>query len=116
MVFKVYATEDFRNDVNEVCMYMETNFKSIYASNKIKLRIKHIFLLLENTPMMFSVIEKYDRVKRRYRRAIINNYIMLYTIGDVSEKTGLPAPTLRYYDKEGLLPLVNRGNGGIRKF
>ena len=26
MVFKVYATEDFRNDVNEVCMYMETNF------------------------------------------------------------------------------------------
>ena len=41
---------------------------------------------------------------------------MLYTIGDVSQKTGLPAPTLRYYDKEGLLPFVNRGNGGIRKF
>jgi len=41
---------------------------------------------------------------------------MLYTIGDVSEKTGLSAPTLRYYDKEGLLPFVNRGNGGIRKF
>ncbi len=80
MAFKVYATEDFRNDVNEVCIYIETNFKSIYASNKIKLRIKHIFLLLENTPMMFSIIEKYDRVKRRYRRAIINNYVMLYTI------------------------------------
>ncbi|MBR1777152.1 MAG: MerR family transcriptional regulator [Alphaproteobacteria bacterium] len=41
---------------------------------------------------------------------------MLYTIGDVSERTGLPAPTLRYYDKEGLLPFVNRGSGGIRKF
>ena len=41
---------------------------------------------------------------------------MLYTISDVSEKTGLPAPTLRYYDKEGLLPFVNRSNGGIRKF
>ena len=41
---------------------------------------------------------------------------MLYTIKDVSKKTGLPAPTLRYYDKEGLLPFVNRGNGGIRRF
>ena len=41
---------------------------------------------------------------------------MLYTIGDVVEKTGLSAPTLRYYGKEGLLPFVNRGNGGIRKF
>ena len=41
---------------------------------------------------------------------------MFYTIGEVSEKTGLPAATLRYYDKEGLLPFVSRGNGGIRKF
>ena len=41
---------------------------------------------------------------------------MLYTIGDVAKKTGIPAPTLRYYDKEGLLPFVNRSNGGIRKF
>ena len=41
---------------------------------------------------------------------------MLYTIGDISKKTGIPAPTLRYYDKEGLLPFVNRSNGGIRKF
>ena len=41
---------------------------------------------------------------------------MLYTIKDVSKKTGLPAPTLRYYDKEGLLPFVYRGNGGIRRF
>lgn len=41
---------------------------------------------------------------------------MAYTIGDISDITGLPAPTLRYYDKEGLLPFVNRGTGGIRKF
>lgn len=41
---------------------------------------------------------------------------MAYTIGDISEITGLPSPTLRYYDKEGLLPFVNRGTGGIRKF
>ena len=41
---------------------------------------------------------------------------MLYTIKEVSKKTGLSAPTLRYYDKEGLLPFVNRSNGGVRKF
>ncbi len=41
---------------------------------------------------------------------------MDYTIKQVSEKTGLTIYTLRYYDKEGLLPLVKRSKSGIRKF
>lgn len=41
---------------------------------------------------------------------------MSYTIKQVSEKTGLSIYTLRYYDKEGLLPLVKRTESGIRKF
>lgn len=41
---------------------------------------------------------------------------MEYTIKQVSEKTGLSIYTLRYYDKEGLLPLLKRSESGIRKF
>lgn len=41
---------------------------------------------------------------------------MNYTIGQRSEKIQVPASTLRYYDKEGLLPFVSRTEGGIRVF
>lgn len=41
---------------------------------------------------------------------------MEYTIKQVSEKTNLSIYTLRYYDKEGLLPLIKRSESGIRKF
>lgn len=41
---------------------------------------------------------------------------MPYSIGEVSEHTGIAASTLRYYDKEGLLPFVERTPGGIRMF
>lgn len=41
---------------------------------------------------------------------------MEYTIKQVAEKTNLSIYTLRYYDKEGLLPLVKRSPSGIRKF
>ncbi|ALB29224.1 MerR family transcriptional regulator [Companilactobacillus heilongjiangensis] len=41
---------------------------------------------------------------------------MAYSIGEVAEKTGLSSYTLRYYDKEGLMPFVHRGNGGRREF
>ena len=36
-------------------------------------------------------------------------------IGEISKITGLSISTLRYYDKNGLLPNLNRNNG-IRKF
>lgn len=31
---------------------------------------------------------------------------MLFTVGEMAKKLGLAPFTLRYYDKEGLLPLV----------
>jgi DNA-binding transcriptional MerR regulator len=41
---------------------------------------------------------------------------MHYSIGEVSNKLNISISTLRYYDKEGLLPLVNRSEGNIRRF
>jgi DNA-binding transcriptional MerR regulator len=37
-------------------------------------------------------------------------------IAEVSEKYGLSADTLRYYERVGLLPLVTRTESGIREF
>ena len=41
---------------------------------------------------------------------------MAYTVGEMAKRLGVPASTLRYYDKEGLLPFVGRSSGGIRVF
>lgn len=41
---------------------------------------------------------------------------MVHSIADAAKATGVPASTLRYYDKEGLLPNVGRLSGGSRVF
>ncbi len=41
---------------------------------------------------------------------------MLYTVGEMAKKLGVAPSTLRYYDKEGLLPFVERSDGGMRVF
>lgn len=41
---------------------------------------------------------------------------MRYTIGEVAKKMNIPASTLRYYDKNGLLPFVDRDQNGQRSF
>ena len=41
---------------------------------------------------------------------------MFYTIGEMAQKLNVAPSTLRYYDKEGLLPFVERSSGGSRMF
>ena len=39
---------------------------------------------------------------------------MTYSIKQIAKLTGIPATTLRYYDKEGLLPFLERRASGAR--
>ncbi|NCA99383.1 MAG: MerR family transcriptional regulator [Clostridia bacterium] len=41
---------------------------------------------------------------------------MAYTVGEAAKQINVATSTLRYYDKEGLLPFVERSDGGIRLF
>lgn len=41
---------------------------------------------------------------------------MICTVGEIAKRMGIAPSTLRYYDKEGLLPFVERSGGGIRVF
>ena len=41
---------------------------------------------------------------------------MRYSIGQAARKTGLTTHTLRYYEKEGLLPFVKKSGSGLRVF
>lgn len=41
---------------------------------------------------------------------------MAYTVGKIAELLDIPPSTIRFYDKKGLLPFVERSRGGIRQF
>lgn len=41
---------------------------------------------------------------------------MFYTAGEAAKILGITASAIRYYDKEGLLPFLEKTSGGIRMF
>lgn len=41
---------------------------------------------------------------------------MMYTVGEMAKQLGVAPSTLRYYDKEGLLPFLERSENGVRMF
>jgi len=42
--------------------------------------------------------------------------VLNYSIGEVAKLTGITISTLRYYDREGMFPNIERSGGGIRVF
>ena len=41
---------------------------------------------------------------------------MAYTVGKIAQLLDIPPSTIRFYDKKGLLPFVERSRGGVRQF
>ena len=90
MEYNVKLTEEFLGDIEEICDYITNILKNEDASNRLREKVMYNVLLLEKSPEMFAQIEKTDRTERKYRRMVINNYVILYTI-DKAEKTAYVA-------------------------
>jgi len=55
----------------------------------------------------------------RYPKLEVNFKVkceMNMRIGELAERSGIPASTIRYYEKEGLLPKAQRGANGYRVY
>lgn len=85
MEYSIKLTEEFLEEIEEICNYISNKLKNIDASNRLREKVMYNVLLLENSPRMCTEIEKIDRTERQYRRMVVNNYIILYTI-DETEK------------------------------
>ena len=82
MEYRLKLTEQFLGEFEEICAYISNKLKNIDASNRLREKAIYNILLLENSPRMCTEIEKVDRTERQYRRMIINNYVILYTIDE----------------------------------
>ena len=82
MEYKVKLTDVFLEEIEEICNYITNKLKNIDASNRLREKVIYNILLLENSPKMCAKIGKVDRVKRQYRRLVVNNYIILYTVDE----------------------------------
>ena len=86
MEYSIKLTDEFLNEVDAICDYITNILKAPDASNRLREKVMYNVLLLEESPKIFTEIEKIDNEKRIYRRIPVNNYVILYTI-DENNKT-----------------------------
>ena len=85
MEYNIKLAEQFLDEFEEICEYISNKLKNIDASNRLREKVIYNVLLLEKSPEMCTEIEKTDRTERKYRRMVVNNYVILYTVDELEK-------------------------------
>ena len=78
--YNIKISDFFLEELDEICGYFSDNFKSVYISDNFRKKSKMLIKNLKYFPRKYAVISKKDKNGRYFRRIILNNFIILYTI------------------------------------
>ncbi|MCI8833009.1 MAG: type II toxin-antitoxin system RelE/ParE family toxin [Clostridia bacterium] len=85
-IYEIEFTEDCRDEIRDIYEYISKKLFAEEAAKRLMRKIKKYVTDLAESPELYMKIEKKDKRKRDFRRMVIDNYVILYTI-DESNKT-----------------------------
>ena len=80
MGFKIEFSETCLEEIEHICKYIEIELRAKEAANNLRRKIIEKIGNLKMYPKLYMKIPKTDRIGREYRRIVINNFVILYTI------------------------------------
>ena len=87
--YKIVFTNRFVEEMEYVYNYIS---KKLYAPNsagRIMRKIDDSIQMLKYMPKANRIIKKYPQIELEYRRVIVFNYIIIYTIDEIERKVYL---------------------------
>ena len=85
-IYEIEFTEDCRDEIRDIYKYISETLKAEGAAKKLMKKMRDNVMALAESPEIYVILPKKDRRKRDFRRMVVDNYVILYTI-DESKKT-----------------------------
>lgn len=99
-IYEVEFTEDCRDEIREIYKYISENLVNKDAAKRLMREMKENVMNLSETPKLYPIIDKKDRRKREFRRMLIKNYVILYTLDENEKKVYI---SHMYYGRKNYL-------------
>ena len=80
MEYEIVISDTCLEEIENICDYIKNVLKAESASTRLREKIRKTICELKNSPKIYAKIDKTDRVGRDYRRIVIDNYVLIYTI------------------------------------
>ena len=100
MEYRIIITSKARSEIENIFDYIASELKNKNAAIRLKNKIKKNIRSLKKMPQRFAEIEKKNNLNNIYRRIVVDNYVILYT---VNEKEKLVYIAHIYYGKTDYL-------------
>ena len=82
---KIYS-KDCREEIDEIYEYISEKLVAENSAKKLMRKMRNAVMDLSESPNLYMKIEKKDKLKREYRRIVIDNFVVLYTVEESSKK------------------------------
>ena len=82
VLYEIEFTEDCRDEIREIYKYISENLVEKESAKKLMQKMKKSVMGLVEYPRLYSKIEKKNKRKRNFRKIVVDNYVILYTIDD----------------------------------
>ena len=78
--YKIIFTDDAIIEMEHIYNYISNNLHAINAAKRLMIKVEKYTKILEKMPRAHKIIKSYPELELEYRRIIINNYVIIYTI------------------------------------
>lgn len=99
-IYEIEFTESARDEIRAVYEYISKSLVNEDAAKKLMRKMKTNIMNLTKSPEIYVKIEKKDRLKRNFRRMVVDNFIVLYTIDEYKKTICI---SHMYYGKKNYL-------------
>ena len=80
--YEIEFTEDFRDEIRETYKYISEKLVEKEIAKRLMQKIRKNIMNLAESPRLYAKIEKKDKRKREFRKIVVDNYIILYTVDE----------------------------------
>jgi addiction module RelE/StbE family toxin len=101
--YKIVITPTARREINRIYDYILYDLNAEKAAKQLMQKVEAVIQELKYSPKIYVRIDKLDGVKRRYRRIVIRNFVILYT---VDEDSNIVYVAHMYYSGRNYLDLI----------
>lgn len=84
--YSVEFTNECKKEIRRIYSYIKENLYAEQAANNLLLKVEEYTSNLSYAPRIYAEIDKYKGTNLIYRRIVINNYVILYTIEEENKK------------------------------
>ena len=84
--YQLEFTEEYAKEMDKIYHYISKELHAKESAKQLLERVEDATKKLKRMPKMYPEAKKYEGTKRAYRKIIIDNFVVLYTIDEGKRK------------------------------